>query len=322
MAMASITDKTLEIIHREYNVAVSSTSGITEIPKIMHMNLRELSPSIPQEDTSVFLNFLDGLVNCYRERLMTFEITDFVTELNSVIMYIIRWLNESQHANIDINWYARRKALESDLTKILNKSLEDDSVSVYIRDRFGLRGILLNPGTTAENIEKINLIFRSIRDILVRESPSKDSFTRWYRSNPKLSKLNYYNLDTFLFDIPFAITDIKDYIRNPKPNGYQSLQFALQTSVYSPVLPGVKIEFQLRDLDMHNRAEGYVLAETPEQDQSHKSYKKEIDERISNVFKIDDFSKVSLPGFVNYDDKTSDRDGLHYPKHFSDRRSK
>lgn len=320
--MASITDKTLEIIHREYNVAVCSTSSITEIPKIMHTNLRKLSSLIPDEDNSVFLNFLDGLVNCYRERLMTFEITDFVTELNSVIMQIIRWLNESQNANIDINWYARRKALESDLTKILNKSLEDDSISVYIRDRFGLRGILLNQGNTVENIEKINLIFHSIRDILVRESPSKNSFTRWYRCNPKLTKLNCYNLDTFLFDIPFAITDIKDYINNPKANGYQSLQFALQTSIYSPVLPGVKIEFQLRDLDMHNRAEGYVLAESPEQDQSHKSYKKEIDERISNVFNIDDFSKVSLPGFVNYDDKTSDRDGLHYPKHFSDRRPK
>ncbi len=320
--MASITDKTLEIIHREYNLAVSNTNSITDIPKIMHSNLKKLSASIPTEDHSVFLNFLDGLVNCYRERLMTFEITGFVTNLNSTIMYIIRWLNESQHANIDINWYARRKALESDLTKILNKSLEDDSVSVYIRDRFGLRGILLNQGSSDENIEKIDIIFSSILDILVRDSPSKDAFTHWYWNNPSLTKLDLYTLDTFLFDIPFAITDIKNYIRDPKPNGYQSLQFTLQTSVYSPVLPGVKIEFQLRDLDMHNRAEGYVLAENPEQDQSHKSYKKEIDERVSNVFKIDDFSKVSLPGFVNYDDKTSDRDGLHYPKHFSDRRSK
>ncbi len=76
---------------------------------------------------------MDGLVNCYRERKMTFEITDFVTELNSVVMYIIRWLNEEKQANIDINWYARRKALESDLTKILNKSLLDDDISVYTR---------------------------------------------------------------------------------------------------------------------------------------------------------------------------------------------
>ena len=73
---------------------------------------------------------------------------------------------------------------------------------------------------------------------------------------------------------------------------------------------------------MHNKAEGYVVAESPEMDQSHKSYKNEIDERISNVFRIDDFSKVNLSGFVNYDDKNADRDGLHHPKHFADRRSK
>ena len=268
--MAKITDKTLEIIHREYNVAVNTATSMQEIPEIMHRNLKDLKTDIPEEDASVFFSFMDGLVNCYRERKMTFEITDFVTELNSVVMYIIRWLNEEKQANIDINWYARRKALESDLTKILNKSLLDDDISVYIRDRFGIRGILYS----------------------------------------------------FVIDIPFAITDVRDYIHKPKANGYQSLQFTLQTSVYSPILPGAKIEFQLRDLDMHNKAEGYVVAESPEMDQSHKSYKNEIDERISNVFRIDDFAKVNLSGFVSYDDKNADRDGLHHPKHFADRRSK
>ena len=154
--MAKITDKTLEIIHREYNVAVNTATSMQEIPEIMHRHLKALKADIPENDSSVFFSFMDGLVNCYRERRMTFEITDFVTELNSVVMYIIRWLNEEKHANIDINWYARRKALESDLTKILNKSLLDDDVSVYIRDRFGIRGILLNKDVQKNNIEKIN----------------------------------------------------------------------------------------------------------------------------------------------------------------------
>lgn len=320
--MAKITDKTLEIIHREYNVAVGEASSMQEIPEIMHRNLKDLKTDIPEEDASVFFSFMDGLVNCYRERKMTFEITDFVTELNSVVMYIIRWLNEEKQANIDINWYARRKALESDLTKILNKSLLDDDISVYIRDRFGIRGILLNKDTQKNNIEKIDIIFKAIKDILVRESPSKDAFVEWYQICPTINKINRFKLDAFLTDIPFAITDVRDYIHKPKANGYQSLQFTLQTSVYSPILPGAKIEFQLRDLDMHNKAEGYVVAESPEMDQSHKSYKNEIDERISNVFRIDDFAKVNLSGFINYDDKNADRDGLHHPKHFADRRSK
>lgn len=318
----NVTDKTLDLIHREYNVAVNTATSMQEIPEIMHRNLKDSKSLIPKEDYSVFFTFMDGLINCYRERCMTFEITDFVTELNSVVMYIIRWLNEEQQANIDINWYARRKALESDLTKILNKSLLDDNTSVYIRDRFGIRGILLNKETSTETIKKIDIIFNAIKDILVRESPAKDEFTSWYLNNSSINRINRYKLDAFVQDIPFAITDIRDYVHKPKANGYQSFQFTLQTNAYSKILPGVKIEFQLRDLDMHNRAEGKVVAESPEMDQSHKSYKSEIDERISRVFKIDDFSKVNLAGFVNYDDKDADRDGLHHPKHFADRRSK
>ena len=320
--MANVTDKTLEIIHREYNLAAQAATTMQEIPELLHLNLKALKADIPKEDSSIFFGFMDGLVNCYRERSMTFELTEFVTELNSTVMYIVRWLNEEENANIDINWYARRKALESDLTKILNKALLDDNVSVYIRDRFGIRGILLNKDIPKNNIEKINIVFQAIKDILVRRDSSyKDSFVEWYHTNPAINEINVFKLDKFL-DIPFAITDIRDYINKPKANGYQSLQFTLQTSVYSKILPGAKIEFQLRDLAMHNRAEGNVQAETPELDQSHKSYKNEIDERISKVFKIDDCSKINLTGFVDYEDKDSDRDGLHCPKHFADRRSK
>ena len=40
--MAKITDKTLEIIHREYNVAVNTATSMQEIPEIMHRNLKDL----------------------------------------------------------------------------------------------------------------------------------------------------------------------------------------------------------------------------------------------------------------------------------------
>lgn len=320
--MVKVTDKTLEIIHREYNLATQIAVILQNIPEFMYQNLKKRKKEIPEKDLSFYFTFLDGLSNCYRERNMTFEITDFATDLNTVVMYIIRWLNEVKGANIDLNWYARRKALESDLTKILNKALLDDNESVYIRDRFGIRGILLNKGSVEDNIKKIDIIFSAIKDILVRESTYKEEFIEWYRNNPSINIINKYKLDVFLNEIPFAITDVRDYIHHPKPNGYQSLQFTLQTSIYSPVLPGIKIEFQLRDLDMHNRAEGYVKVDSPEKDQSHDTYKNEIDERIANVFRIDDCSKVNLTGFVDYNDKNSDRDGLHYPKHFADRRSK
>lgn len=317
----AITDITLNIIHQEYNAAVLAATSLPEIPEILHRNLIALKNGIPEEDKPVFFNFMDGLVNCYQERKMTFQITDFVTQLNSAVMYIILWLNEEKHAGIDINWYARRKALESDLTKILNKAILDNNATVYIRDRFGIRGILLNNDVSQNNIQKIDIIFNSIKDILVlRDSSDKDDFSEWYHANPEINIMAQFNLDKFL-DIPLAITDIRDYIHKPKTNGYQSLQFTLQTTIYSPILPGAKIEFQLRDIDMHNRAEGYTQAESPLLDQSHQTYKNEIDQRITRVFKIDDCSKVKLAGFVNYENQTSDRDGLHFPKHFADRRS-
>lgn len=320
--MANVTDKTLAIFHREYNLAAQAATTMQEILEIMYQNLKKLKSDIPEEDLPVYLRFMDGLRNCYKERQLTFEITDFVTELNSVVMYLIRWLNEEKHANIDINWYARRKSLESDLTKILNKSLQDNDVSVFIRDRFGLRGILLNKDTQENNINKIDLIFQTIKDVLVQDSPTREAFARWYQNNTRINKITKFMLDTFLEEVPFAVTDVKNYIKNPKANGYMSFHFALEISIYSQFFPGIKIEFQLRDLGMHLRAEGIIPAESPDKDQSHKSYKNEIDERISKVFRIDDFSKVNLPGFVDYNDKTSDRDGLHFAKHFADRRSK
>lgn len=57
--MAKITDKTLEIIHREYNIAVGEASSMQEIPEIMHRHLKALKADIPENDSSVFFSFMD-----------------------------------------------------------------------------------------------------------------------------------------------------------------------------------------------------------------------------------------------------------------------
>ena len=314
--MAKITKTTLDLIHREYQVAALKSDKMVQIVKNLYKGLSEQIENVPQEDIDTFCSFLDGLECCQIERSMTFEITDFFTDLNSTLMYIIKWLNDAKNQDIDINWYGRRKSLESDLTKMLYKSCNSDNhESVSIRDRFGLRGILLNEDSKETRIHKIYVVYKAIVDILTKKnSPVKGKFIEWYQNNPSVNKLAQCKLNIIL-SIPFQISSeyLKDYIANPKKNNYQTLQFTLEIAMYSEILSGAKIEIQLRDLEMHNVAEFGSAA--------HTDYKDEIDKKIQETFVLENFSELHLSGFTNYEQKYDDRDGLHYPKHFADRRS-
>lgn len=313
--MAKMTKTTLDLIHREYQVAAEKSNQMLEIVKNLYFSLSSHISSVPQEDLEAFSSFLDGLDTCLIERQLTFELTDFFTDVLSGLMYIVKWLNDTQNRCIDVNWYGRRKSLESELTKILDKSC-NSSIQVFsIRDRFGLRGILLNENCQEEKIELIYAVYTAVIEILVKRNSSiRCHFIKWYRKNPKISKLAQAKLD-ILLEIPFKIPEeyLKDYIAHPKPNTYQTLQFTLEIAMYSEILPGAQIEVQLRDLEMHYNAE-FGKA-------SHTEYKDEIDKCIQETFVLEDFSNLHLSGFRDYKQQYEDRDGLHYPKHFSDRRS-
>lgn len=313
--MAKMTKTTLDLIHREYQIAVIESYQMLEIVEKLYSSLSTKIKSVSQEDLDAFSSFLDGLETCLIERKMTFELTDFFTDVNSLLMYIVKWLNDTQHRHIDINWYGRRKALESELTKILDKSCDPSIQFFSIRDRFGLRGILLNKVCQEKRIEIIYTVYTAVVDILVkRNSLTRNEFFQWYHKNSQISKLAQAKLD-ILLEIPFKIPEeyLKDFIANPKSNTYQTLQFTLEIAMYSEILPGAQIEVQLRDLEMHYNAE-FGQA-------SHTEYKDEIDKCIQETFVLEDFSNLHLSGFCDYKQQYEDRDGLHYPKHFSDRRS-
>ena len=132
--------KTLEFIHQKYQAALQQSSNILEIVKNLYEILKD--EEVAYEDSEAFDSFIDGLRGSYRFREKTFSITNVMTYITITIMYIIIWLNETNNLHLDINWYSRRKSLESELTKILRKSSENASIN--IRDRFGIRGVLLN----------------------------------------------------------------------------------------------------------------------------------------------------------------------------------
>lgn len=310
----TMTHATLELIHREYQVALKTSNNPLEIVENLY-SLLEVE-EVSQKDSNSFDTFLDGLKGCIQSRKKTFEITNIATYLNITMLYVILWLNTTENLRIDINWNARRKALESDLTKILRKANSDSSVSANIRDRFGLRGILLNNFPEETAIQYIYKIFEAISGIVASKNRKlRKCFMAWIENNSQINPLDKVIVQ-FILDTPFAIDFLKDFIVNPKPNGYQSLQFTLIIPLYSALLPGCQFEIQLRTQRMHEVAEKGSA--------SHNEYKEKNlpkeDPYILEVFKVEDFNQLNIVGFKSYNSPEDDKDGIHFPKEVFNRR--
>ena len=119
-------------------------SIIQHLEKVLDRRKTELSGV----DRLVFYCFLPSLRQSIRHRKLTMGATSLVEDLTNFIRYICIWLNSEKGYNVDVKLISRRKALTSELKKILLKSLEhaDDAERIFlppvIRDRFGLRVIL------------------------------------------------------------------------------------------------------------------------------------------------------------------------------------
>lgn len=305
--------ETLSFLHNKYQLALQQSSNILEIVKNLFSILKD--EEVSEADAEAFDSFIDGLRGCYRFREKTFVITNVITYITITIMYIILWLNETNNIHLDINWYSRRKSLESELAKILRKSAENSSIN--IRDRFGIRGILLNNCSEADADKYIHIIFDAISGIIASKNRRMHKeFSDWIFSNNGINEIDKHIIN-YVLDIPFRIEFIKDFIREPKGNNYQSLQFTLTIQMYSEVLPGCQMEVQLRSKKMHEEAEYGSASHT-----EYKKYSKDgsAEDPINKVFVVDNFSKINIVGFTSYENKEYDQDGIHFAKEFSDRR--
>jgi len=329
-----MTDATLNLLHEVYQDVVSRSDNILEIVENLYKDLseREVDPA----DSKQFDSFVDGLRACIRVRQKTFYITSQTTYINTTLMYIICWMNDTQGSSIDINLLARRKSLESDLTKILSKSCDNRYGSANIRDRFGLRAILLNDFPTREEANKyIYDIFDAICGIFGGQNRQmKKAFTEWCAqkfqlpidfwnssfSKDMLEKLPLIPPDALVIwstlNIPFSIEYVKDFIKEPKENGYQSLQFTMIIQMYSNVLPGCQLEVQLRTKEMHSIA----VSGTACHDDYKEGFGNENVQKLNKVFTVDDFSKLNIIGFKGYNSPDDDHDGIHFSKVFCNRR--
>lgn len=316
-----MTQATLDFIHSSYQEALEKSENIIQIVENLYDILSDAE--VADEDSKAYDAFIDGLRNCLRIRKMTSDITDIVTYITITIMHIIKWLNITNQIDIDINLHGRRKSLESDLTKLLRKS--NQTLSAKIRDRFGLRGTLLNePEELA--VEYIYTIYNAVTGILAAKNRKmRKEFTEWVEKTDFVNPVNKLVIQDVL-NIPFDVDGIKDYIKNTKKNGYQSLHFTLVIQPYSNVIPGSQLEIQLRTKKMDEEANSGSA--------SHSKYKQYLDEDddvdmdavqegdnpLLKVFVVDDFSKLHIIGFTSYKSKEDDEDGIHFPKDYANRR--
>lgn len=305
-----LSKKTLGFLHRTYNSVIENQKSQNLIDLLLELQSQLIDYEVPTVDMDEFDDLLRNIETSILTRKKTFAITTFVSNIVLTLMYITIYANECQNIDIDINWLVRRKSLESELTKMLLKSV--------IHDRFGIRGIVLNKDSEDDSIETKKLIKLSkfVETILTQSKLRKrnlySDFLKWVQENPKISEIDK-SIIIYILKIPFKVIGKKDYISDPKENHYQSLHLIIQVEMFSEHFPGAEFEMQYRTYRMHQHAENGAS--------SHEKYKKQtIAEDIKKVFKIDDLKKANVIGFTSYNSSEDDIDGLHTAKIVCSRR--
>ena len=356
-------DNTLVVIHEAYTLATQQESNLPQIASAFYNQLANFKDLIPSEDKDFYFKYMAGVKTCYLERKQTYSVTNLIIIINLVVCNIIKWLNTSpkvvkdslsrenqlEKFDFDVRIISRRKALESELKKILKKAIENDYImrnreyysyspemSCTIRDRFGFLCILKD---SKDEIQNIDILTKTIIDIFCEQNYDiRESFTNWINSsnNSEVDDIDktFCNL---ILKMTFSVTHYKDYIRNPKSNGYQSIQFTFNID-FDPnhTYTGVTFEAQFRTEKMHKNAIEGTAAHNLHENEFGKEFDGLDLENLMNVIKVDDCSKVNITGFSGYFNEKFqstdnlidiheitnevDFDGFNLPKKLSSRR--
>ncbi|MCI8273768.1 MAG: hypothetical protein HFJ55_06790 [Clostridia bacterium] len=204
---------------------------------------------------------------------------------------------EREKPNLNFSIEGRRKSLISTEQKIC-MLLNDNKSLDWFRDAFAFRFVIF--GMNNDPYQQIDSCYEVMNRIIyyyvsngctlceepvpsLALTPSCDLYNRLVV--PDKSKVE----EKFRYGV-------KDYIFNPKANGYQSLHCALRTQA------GYCFEVQIRSLAMHVFATNDIAA--------HHSYKKT---RYSDFIQFDR-NLVNIPGYaVDYDNTVFDFVGLEKP---------
>lgn len=280
------------------------------LEKLLEKLLHKIS-DVPSNEFDFFTQFLSGLRECIAYRKNSFEIMDLSTHFITTMEYILVWLMHKGYP-IDAFIISRRKALVSDLRKIVKKSIryakhlqanpcKEFLYPTDIYDRFGST-ILVN------NSENSNdLIYRiyqdGIKGILCGESSElRQDFINWCSQNPYINSITKLTVLGFLENIHLRRLNFEptDYIANPKPNGYQALQDVLIAENVSYSLPTLTLDIHLTDSEKNKHA---TLG-----DGNHSGYKEEwylsdpdlsaVSEFLDHLFDVPPDTQTQIPGYM------------------------
>ena len=304
--------------------------------------------NIPEEDLSRIDFFLAGLRDSINTRKQTMDYTELCADIMHTTVYIIIWINEfhpewlekkDEDEGLDVHLSSRRKALDSELPKRLEKA--DKLVPPNIDDMFGIRYVISNP----QNAIFLSCVLaQKIFNILCNFSrKDRENFIEFVKSE--------FNIATQarifrVLEIPFQLKEIhrsdspedfqpekfeeyhfelptdadrkilinfSNYMKfyfDPKKNGYQSIHFVLEIPSASKDMPGAKIEIQFRTEKMDYYANNVIGKSHKDKVEQYKKYF-----RLSNA----EIALSRIRAFFGYP-VYNDLDGIHNSKQFYSRR--
>ena len=210
---------------------------------------------------------------------------------NLVYDFISKMSVEETGANLMFKIEGRRKGVINTVEKML-RLLKDGRSLDLLRDLMGIRIILFGDETDLLQ-NQCYLVMQEIIDFMLERHFTLCEADK-IETNVKLNDSVNILIPKQSLISPFYQTGIKDYILNPKANGYQSIHAVFRARNTSC------IEIQVRTEQMHLNAQ-FIHAE-------HELYKNgKYGERLQNYI---DFSKIHMPGFRYLGDTIYDDIGL------------
>jgi hypothetical protein len=168
-----------------------------------------------------------------------------------------------------------------------------------IKDLLAVRIIILNE-TNLNTLKKCYKIFFKLISSLTQLNNRYLNFPLVVSEPDKLITSSDFDRekypDIIVPDIKFPNNFervVKDYMKYPKKNGYQSLHCSFEIPSLSPKYAGLNMEIQLRTLQQHEWAE-YMNA-------SHSKYKRARSEKMDKIFYFDP-KKVHMAGYSELSD--------------------